>query len=248
MELFLMVAIGAVVVCFLKGRRLYGILTLIGGVVAVVGGSILSDQTKNGIWAVAGLLLFLGAATFGAFRPAVSGSVWLRSAAVGSQRERGPQKQPTSRRLLRTGVGAVLGMLPALLFMFGIVTIGSILGWSSDTMQVSFAGIPFLPLGFIVGAIIGYRWVPRKSTEPPTPAAPKGEDQAHAAPRNSAFTGAVIGVLVGMLFVVVDMSTGITQGWAFVAPLILILSGAIGAWWGNRHGGHSTPPSATPTG
>ena len=78
-ELFLMIGTGAIVVCFLKGHRFYGILTLGGGGVAVVGGGILSDQTGSFIPALVGLVLFTGAAMFGAFRPAVSGSVWRRS-------------------------------------------------------------------------------------------------------------------------------------------------------------------------
>lgn len=248
MELFLMIGIGAVVVCFLKGHRLYGILTLVGGGAAAVGGMILSAQTESALPELVGLLLFLATAIFGAFRPAVSGSVWLRSAAVGSEHERGPGKQPTSRRLLRAGVGAILGTLPALLFMFGVVIAGTILGWSSDTLQVSFAGIPFVPLGFIVGAIIGFQWTPRKSAGERAAVAPEGADEFHDAPHNRVFVGGVVGVLVGMIFVIIDMSTRISQGRAFVAPLILIVSGAIGAWWGSRHGGRSVPPGAAAAG
>lgn len=242
MELFLMIGIGAIVACFLKGHRLYGVLTLVGGGVAVVGGTILSDQTGSFIPALVGLLFFTGAATFGAFRPAVSGSVWRRSATVESGSERGPAKQPTSRRMLRAGVGAILGTLPAVLFVIGVLTVGTVLGWSGDTMQVSFVAIPFLPLGLIVGAIIGYQWVPRKSIGQPTAVSSEGADETPAAPSNRVFIGGAVGVLIGVILVVVDMSTGITRGGAFVAPLILIVSGAIGAWWGSRH---SAPPGAT---
>jgi hypothetical protein len=241
-ELFLMIGIGSIVVCFLKGHRLYGTLTLVGGGVAVVGGTILSDQTGSFIPALVGLLMFTGAAIFGAFRPALSGSVWRRSATVESGSERGPAKQPTSRRVLRAGVGAILGTLPAVLFVFGILTVGTVLGWSSDTLQISFVAIPFLPLGIIVGAIIGYQWVPRKSTGQPTVVSSEGADETPAVPRNRVFAGGAVGVLIGAILVVVDMATGITQGMVFVGPLVLIISGAIGAWWGSRH---SVPPGAT---
>ena len=241
-EFFLMIGIGAIVVCFLKGYRLYATLTLVGGGVAVVGGTILSDQTGSFIPALVGIVLLMGAAMFGAFRPALSGSVWRRSATVESGSEPGPAKQPTSRRMLRAGVGAILGTLPALLFVIGVLTVGTVLGWSGDTMQISFVAIPFLPLGLIVGAIIGYQWTPRKSAGEPTAVASEGADATPVTPSNRVFTGGVVGVLIGVFLVVVDMATGITQGRAFVAPLILIASGAIGAWWGSRH---SVPPRTT---
>lgn len=241
-ELFLMIGLGAVIVCFLKGHRLYGTLTLVGGGVAVVGGTILSDQTGSFVPTLVGLLLFTGAAMFGAFRSALSGSVWRRSATVELGSERGPAKQPTSRRLLRAGVGAILGTLPAVLFVLGVLTVGTVLGWSGDTMQIGFVAVPFLPLGLIIGAIIGYQWVPRKSAGEPTAVASEGADETPVTPSNRVFTGGVVGVLIGVVLVVVDMSVGMTQGRAFIAPLILIVSGAIGAWWGSRH---SVPPGAT---
>jgi hypothetical protein len=144
--------------------------------------------------------------------------------------------------MLRAGVGAILGTLPALLFVIGVLTVGTVLGWSGDTMQITFVAIPLLPLGLIVGAIIGYQWVPRKSTGQPTAASSGEEDEKPAAPSNRVFTGGAVGVLIGVILVAVDMATSITQGRAFVAPLILIISGGIGAWWGSRH---SIPPGAT---
>jgi hypothetical protein len=201
-ELFLMIGLGAVIVCFLKGYRLYGILTLIGGAAAVVGGFNLSDRTGSPIPIYAGILLFLGAATFGAFRPALSESWWRRSATHKSGRQRDPGTETTSRRLLRAGIGAILGTLPGLLFIFGILIVGTIRDWSSDSLQSSFAGIPFVPLGFIVGAVIGYLWVPRKSAREPTSNGSERENETPDTPRDKVSTGAVVGVLAGIVLVV----------------------------------------------
>ncbi|MEN8235583.1 MAG: hypothetical protein ABFR89_11765 [Actinomycetota bacterium] len=240
-ELFLMIGIGAIVICFLKGHRLYAVLTLIGGGVVVVVGTVLSDQTQSFLPALAGLVLFAGAAAYGAIRAARPGSAWDRSAAAESKPERRPSSQRTSRRLLHAGIGAILGMLPALLFMFGVVIAGTIFNWSGDTMQVGFVGLPFVPLGLIVGAVVGYQWVPRKSAEESVLAAEEGTGEAPVAPRNRVFTGVAAGVLVGAFLVLVDSFVGFTGGRLVFGPLILIISGAIGGWWGSRH---SAPPGA----
>ena len=101
-ELLLVVGIGAIVVCMLKGRVWRGAVGLGLGALAVVAGYVLSDTLDSAIPAILANTGFAVGAVLLATPAAEPGSPWIRAGSVDAQGGRRIDAEPMPRRPART--------------------------------------------------------------------------------------------------------------------------------------------------
>ena len=173
LELSVLVGLAAVVICALKGRYWWALGIFAALSIAIVSVVTIAEDIEEDV--VSGLLVLgvplviAAGAVWLSLRPPVLGSYWARLKATDTTGTRLIDREPGMRRFGRSLIGALVGTFPAIVFM----TLAILAADTSDETQLAFAGIPFLFIGFIVGGAIGFHWVPRSATHPPTgPAAP----------------------------------------------------------------------------
>lgn len=159
-EVLLLVSGVGAVVCFLKGHSVRGLVTLL----LLVGGVAFAVVVQSGY----GLLLLpvvaVAAVALGWGR-AERGSYWDRHSAVDAEQPRPIDEERVSRRLGRALVGALLGLLPGVLFIAAVGLAVELFDLSGDTAQLAFLGIPITIFGMIGGALIGLQWVPKETRQ-----------------------------------------------------------------------------------
>lgn len=235
-ELPLLVGLGAIVVCFLKGRPVRATVTLLVGAILVVGGVAFTDTARGPGLDIIGVAAFAAAALWAALPPGEPGSPWVRAAAVDEHGRRRIDLEPRSRRRERAVTGALLGLAPAVVYVAVVMAVVEIFDLSGDTAQIGFLGIPFALLGLLAGAVVGFHWVPRGA--PPAP-----EEPAPAPQQGSAvLTGTIAGALVGAAIAVVMNLAGIVAGPALGGVVLVIIGGAVGGLAGRRRARRPAPP------
>jgi hypothetical protein len=173
LEFSVLIGLGAVVVCLLKGRYWWALgvlaaLTISVVVVVATAGEIEQDLVSVLLVMVVPLVVSAGAVWL-AFRPPRPGSYWDRIRSIDASGESRISTESGLRRFGRSVIGAFVGTVPAVAFM----TVAIVVADTSDETQLAFAGIPFLFIGFIVGGAIGFYWVPRAPRRAPSdPSAP----------------------------------------------------------------------------
>jgi hypothetical protein len=242
-ELLLVVGLGAIVVCVLKGRWVRGVAALTLGLIVVIAGYVLSNVLSSFVPALIGNMAFALLAVILASHPAEPGSTWHRSAAVDSSGRRRVDGEPTSGRVGRALVGALLGLLPAVVFLVVVFAVVEIFDLSGDTAQIAFLGPPFGVLGALAGAVIGFNWVPRRPSPVPVREHLPTDADDRAGGR-SVFLGVAGGVLAGGLISAVAGEVGFLAPLPAVSFLLVIIGGAVGGFWVSHAGKHRTPPQA----
>jgi hypothetical protein len=160
-ELLLLVAAAAAITCFLKGRPGKGLVVL----VVLIGGTAAALAFSSAATDLILMPLVAGIALFLAWPPAQPASYWDRHGAVDSYGSRLIDAEPESRRWARAVAGAVIGLLPGVLFTAGVAVVDAVVGLTGDQAQIGFLGIPVAFFGMIGGALIGRHWVPRRAYE-----------------------------------------------------------------------------------
>jgi hypothetical protein len=161
-ELSLFVGLGAIVVCFLKGRWAEGLAAAAIGA-ALVGVLIVRGDTSAGdISALTLAVINVGFPAFAivaallAWPSAKPDTYWDRRSAADADGILLLDKERPSRRVGRMVLGAFLGLVPALVFMFSVF-----LTLEGDSAQIGFLGLPVGLFGMLFGGWIGYNWLPR---------------------------------------------------------------------------------------
>jgi hypothetical protein len=114
-------------------------------------------------------------------------------------------------------LGGVIGALPGGLFLLVVFVLETTDVISSDASQIGFIGLPVLFLGTLIGVWIG------------------GSGTPHAG-KVAAWTvvGGVAGIVAGFV-------TGVPVLWLVLGPIGMIAGGVLGAQWGERRAGLSSP-------
>ena len=173
LEFSVLIGLVAIVVCVLKGRYWSALGIFAALSVSVVGVVKIAEGVEEDLMsaiAIFGVPIVIAAVSVWlSLRPPEPDSYWARLRATDEAGRRLVDEEPGLRRFGRSVIGAVLGTLPAATFMAIVILAAD----TSDETQLSFAGIPFLFIGFIVGGAIGFHWVPRSVARshkgPPAP-------------------------------------------------------------------------------
>ncbi len=169
-ELAIFAGMGATAVCFLKGHVRSG-LVCVALAVAGFGAGIGHAMSTEGDMGEAstGKLLMVGIAVWAVVSVALALSrpkplsYWERRRARAPDGSQLYVLQPRGARLMRMMLGAVLGLVPSIVFVASIMAT-----LEGDESQLGFLVIYMAPLGFFGGGWIGYHWVPKTALpEPP---------------------------------------------------------------------------------
>lgn len=173
LEFSVLIGLGAVVVCALKGHYWWALGIVVALSIAVVGvvsvAEGLEEEAVSGLLVLGVPLVIAAGAVWLSLQGPLPGSYWARLKTTDAAGTRLITKEPGLRRFVRSLIGALVGTLPAIAFM----ALAILAADTGDEAQLAFAGIPFVFIGFLVGGAIGFHWVPRSATRPPAgPASP----------------------------------------------------------------------------
>ncbi len=165
MELFALVGVAAVVITVLKGRvwAAAAVVAAAAGLVALV--AVRGDVSAGDVSTTTLVLVTVGvpawalAAVVVAARPATTDSQWMRRGMVDTSGRPLVASQPVGRRIRRSVLGAAVGAAPAVALMTVVIAAAD----TGDEAQLAFVGIPLGAFGIVVGALVGYHWVPRSA-------------------------------------------------------------------------------------
>jgi hypothetical protein len=175
MELLVLVGIVAVVVTVLKGHPWPAIGVLAVGVGLIVAIAVRGDATHGDVSTLTQTLMVVGFPVWSllavgvAVRPSTPTSPWARRNATDASGRPLMAAEPVPRRLGRALFGALVGLLPAAVFMAVAIATAD----TGDEAQLGFVGIPFGFLGAVLGAVIGFNWPPRLGNDPTADRAPE---------------------------------------------------------------------------
>lgn len=171
MVVVVLLVVGAIAtaLCFAREHRTTGLVGILSGgavlvLYLVVGGDLAESTVPV---AVAAIAYALG----------------MTVVALGRRAPRGAPETPrtgTHDRLARVLAGALIGVLPGVLIMLVPLLLSELGLITADQSQVGFLGLPLVPLGLLVGLVVGASTTGRPSSAV-TPAGSSGPASSPAA-------------------------------------------------------------------
>ena len=164
-ELLLVVGATATAVCFVRGRRVAGVTGLVLGVAAFAVYIVVGSMLESGL---PGLL------AAGAYAGGMALVMSTGRAPSGSHASPRPTR---GERVRRSVVGLLVGAVPGALVIAVPVALHAMGVITSDESQVAFLGMFLLPVGVLIGGVVGALSAgpgradatPEESQDTPTP-------------------------------------------------------------------------------